>query len=99
MTSTFIVQVFTAVASIIALVLLFMILNKTKKNFFILSMLWTFIFLMASRLGFTLVYFVDYIDGIIENTILLNWLASFVGLQSVLSVVWIAFLALKKLSE
>lgn len=91
------IQILTLLFGIMGLVIINVVLKNIKKDFFIYTMLNTFGALLLTRIFFSLLYIIDYSDGTLFNNRFYNWFAGFIGLQTVVSVIFIGVLSLNRM--
>jgi ABC-type transport system involved in cytochrome c biogenesis permease subunit len=97
--ATYLVQLATLVLSVLALIILVMVLRKIKRDFFVISMVVLFIFLLIGRITFLAMYFTDIVDGTLFDNIFYNWFNSFLSFFTSFSILYTGISACIRLNK
>jgi hypothetical protein len=96
---TYLVQLGTLILSVIGLVTLIMVLRKTKRDFFVVSMVTLFTFLTIGRIIFLILYFIDLADGTLFNNLFYNWFSAFLSFFTAFSILYTGIVACMRLNK
>jgi hypothetical protein len=84
------------ILSIVTIILLIRLLNKSPKDIFITNMLVLPLVLMINIALFSFIYVIDSIDGVLFNINFYNWWSSFIRLQDIVTIFYLAVLVVRR---
>ena len=96
---TTVIHAIVTLISLTAFVVLWVVLRKLPRDFFLVSMITLSMALMANAFLFSITYLIDKMDAGIYNVYIYNWWALFIRTQNVSTILYIGILALLRVKR
>jgi hypothetical protein len=84
------------IMAIIAIVILFIVLKRIKRDQFIVTMTVLSLVLMLNAAVYSGIYLVDMVDSKLFNVYFYNYYSLFIRSENCVSILWIAIMALRR---